>query len=229
MIKVYPYEGLGKADYGWLQANYHFSFAKYYNRNRMSFGALKAINDDKVASGMGFDMHPHKDMEIITFIRKGQLNHNDNKGNRGIIHQGQVQVMSAGTGIFHSEHNLGDEATSLYQIWIEPREKNLEPRWESHDFPKEFTENSLSLLVSGDGKAPLFLNQDAYIYAGNLSKDTDINHKIYHQAYILVSKGKIELEGKYLKQGDGAEVKDMPLINIKSIEEAEIILIDVPE
>lgn len=229
MIKVYPYEKLGHADHGWLNARHHFSFAGYRDENRMGFGVLRVINDDIIKAGAGFDTHPHKDMEIITYVRKGAITHRDSNGNEGRTEAGDVQVMSAGTGIFHSEYNLESEDTNIYQIWIEPKENDIRPDWDSHEFPKEPSKDGLSLLVSGDGEAPLYIHQDARIYAGTLEKGTELQHMIQQQVYLLVSEGEVEIDGNALKKGDGAEIIDAPSINITAVSDAEILAIDVPK
>jgi len=229
MITVYPYEELGHADHGWLDARHHFSFAGYLNRNRMGFGALRVINDDIVKAGAGFDTHPHEDMEIITYVRSGAITHRDSQGNEGRTGAGDVQVMSAGTGIFHSEYNLESEDTTLYQIWIQPKEKNVQPAWAAYAFPKEESDKSLSLLVSGDGKAPLTIHQDAFIYGGRLSAESEISHEIHNQAYLLVSDGVVEVDGHVLKKGDGAEITQQDAVKIKAQEPSEVLIIDVPD
>lgn len=230
MIKIYPYENLGRANHGWLDARHHFSFGSYNNPNRLNFGVLRVVNDDIIEAKKGFDTHPHKDMEIITYVRKGAITHKDSSGNEGRTEDGDVQVMSAGTGIYHSEFNLEDEETNLYQIWIEPNKTGVKPRWDAAKFPKENVKDALHLLVSQDREeGSLFIYQDAKIYGGNLARYTIINHLIKYQAYILVSKGEIELEGKVIKKGDGAEITDTNNIEIKAIKEAEILVIDVPK
>lgn len=228
MITVYPYKELGHVNHGWLNARHHFSFASYHNPKRMEFGLLRVINDDIIKAGAGFDTHPHRDMEIITYVRKGAISHRDSEGNEGRTAAGDVQVMSAGSGIFHSEFNQEDEDTSLYQIWIHPSQKRVKPRWDTYTFPKAFVKSSLPLLVSGDKDAPLFIYQDARIYGGRLQKNTVIHHPITHQAYILISEGEVEIEGKKLQKGDGAEITDTTVIDIKSLDDAEILVIDVP-
>jgi len=229
MIKIYTYEELGNANHGWLDAKHHFSFASYYDANRVGFGTLKVINDDIIKAGGGFDTHPHKDMEIITYVRSGAITHKDSNGNEGKTIAGDVQVMSAGTGIFHSEYNLESDDTNLYQIWIEPNQKGVKPDWASHEFPKEPNNDNLTLLVSGDGKAPLKINQDAYIYAGTLNQGANITHPIKHQAYLLVSKGTIEIDGNKVKKGDGVEITELDSIAIKAIENSEVLVIDTPQ
>ncbi len=229
MIKIYQYEELGHANHGWLNARHHFSFAMYYNPERLGFGTLKVINDDIIKAGTGFDSHPHRDMEIITYVRSGAITHRDSRGNEGKTSAGDVQVMSAGSGIFHSEFNLESEDTTLYQIWIEPKEKGIQPSWDSYEFPKKPSKDSLNLLVSGDGKAPLYIHQDAYIYVGNLKKDTEISHPVKHQAYILVSKGELEINDQKAKKGDGVEITNLDSIKIKAVSDSEVLVIDVPK
>jgi redox-sensitive bicupin YhaK (pirin superfamily) len=229
MITVYPYESLGHANHGWLDARHHFSFASYHNPERSGFGTLRVINDDIIKAGAGFDTHPHKDMEIITYIRKGAISHRDSKGNEGRTVAGDVQVMSAGTGVFHSEFNMESEDTNLYQIWIEPNRLGVKPAWDKHEFPNEPTSDALTLLASGDGSAPLFINQDAYLYAGKLIEGTELKHPISNQAYLLASSGSLEVEGCHLKKGDGLEAEDIATITIKALSDAEVLVIDVPK
>ena len=228
MIRVYKYEELGHAKHGWLDARHHFSFASYYNPNRMNFGALRVINDDIIQEHSGFAPHPHENMEIITYVRSGAITHKDSEGNEGKTKAGDIQVMSAGSGIRHSEMNREDEETNLYQIWIVPNKIGVAPRWDAKEFPKEPVTHALPLLVSGDKEAPLFIYQDAQIYGGNIAKGTIINHPIKHQIYLLVSKGEIEVEGEIIKKGDGAEITDISAIDIKAISDCEVLIIDVP-
>jgi redox-sensitive bicupin YhaK (pirin superfamily) len=228
MLTHYPYQDLGRANHGWLDARHHFSFASYHNSSRMGFGALRVINDDIIKAGAGFDTHPHKNMEIITFVRKGAITHRDSNGNVGRTEAGDVQVMSAGTGVFHSEFNMESEDTNIFQIWIEPNQLEVEPRWDSHEFPKEATTDALTLLVSGDGNVPLSIHQDAFIYAGHLIEGTSLTHPIKHQAYVLVSDGSLELDGHVLNKGDGLEVENLSSFNIKALSDTRILVIDVP-
>ncbi|MFT6100403.1 MAG: redox-sensitive bicupin YhaK (pirin superfamily) [Arenicella sp.] len=228
MINVYPYSSLGHADHGWLDARHHFSFASYHNNQRMNFGVLRVINDDVIQAGRGFATHAHDNMEIITYVRSGAITHKDSKGNEGRTEAGDVQVMSAGSGITHSEQNLESEDTTLYQIWIEPNQMNAAPQWDSHEFPKKSDKQGLSLLVSGDGNAPLMIRQDAYVYAGSLDKGQSIEQPIKHQAYVLVSNGEITLDDIVVKKGDGAEVTDQPMVVISAQSAAEVLVLDVP-
>lgn len=229
MITHYPYEKLGHANHGWLDARHHFNFASYQNPNRQQFGVLRVINDDVIKAGAGFDTHPHKNMEIITYVRKGAITHRDSNGNVGRTEAGDVQVMSAGSGVFHSEFNLESQDTNIFQIWIEPNRMGVKPRWDSFEFPKKAAKSSLNLLVSGDGEAPLSIYQDAFIYAGNLTGGTELSQRIKYQAYILVSEGSIEIEGQTLNKGDGLEVTKLSSITFKALSDSKLLLIDVPK
>lgn len=229
MITHYPYAKLGHANHGWLDARHHFSFASYQDPERQQFGVLRVINDDVIKAGAGFDTHPHRNMEIITYVREGAITHRDSNGNVGRTVAGDVQVMSAGTGVFHSEFNLGSVDTNIFQIWIEPNQLDVKPRWSSYKFPKEPTADSLMLLVSGDGDAPLSIHQDAFIYAGHLLQGTQLTHPIKHQAYILVSEGSLEVEGQMLNKGDGLEVEEISSIALKALSNTRVLVIDVPQ
>jgi redox-sensitive bicupin YhaK (pirin superfamily) len=232
MITVYPFEKLGHADHGWLNARHHFSFARYFNPERTAFGTLRVINDDRVAAGKGFSTHPHNNMEIITYVRQGAITHRDSMGNEGRTGAGDVQVMSAGSGVFHSEHNLEQVDTTLYQIWIEPNEKNVTPRWDAQAFPKTPVETALPVLVSGQSEhastEALYIHQDAAIYGGRLSAGTTITQPVKHQAYVLASAGSFSINGQLLNQGDGAEITDEKMVTITAVDDAEILVIDVP-
>lgn len=232
MITVYPYETLGRHNYGWLDARYHFSFGEYHDPQRRGFGALRVINDDIVEAGAGFDPHPHKDMEIITYVRKGAITHQDSMGNEGRTQAGDVQVMSAGTGIVHAEYNREEESTNLYQIWIYPREKGVRPGWDSRRFPKEPVTDQIPLLVSGRaedaGKDALYIHQDAALYGGRLKPGATISQPLKNQAYLLVSEGRVGLDGQPMKKGDGAEISGVDHVEITALEDAEILIIDVP-
>jgi len=232
MTTRYTYENLGHANHGWLDARHHFSFARYHNPSRMGFGVLRVINDDKVAAGTGFGAHPHDNMEIITYVREGAITHKDSLGNEGRTGAGDVQVMSAGTGVFHSEYNLESEDTTLYQIWIIPNEQDVEPRWDARAFPKDPVKTALPLLVSGQpehaGSDALFIHQDAAIYGGNLNARTTIEQTIKHQAYVLASRGRFSVNGVALNPGDGAEITDVKTLTIVADSDAEVLIIDVP-
>ena len=233
MITVYPYDQLGHADHGWLDARHHFSFASYHNPKRHHFGVLRVINDDRIAAKAGFGTHPHENMEIITYVRSGAISHRDSMGNEGRTVAGDVQVMSAGSGVTHSEFNQEAVDTTLYQIWIIPKAREVKPRWETSSFPKEPVEGELALLVSGnkadEAKGALFIHQDATIHGGRLKQGATLTHPIRHQAYVLASQGSIRLGDKVLNKGDGAEVTDVKTLPITALSDAEILVIDVPQ
>jgi len=228
MITIYPYETLGRANHGWLDARHHFSFAQYHNPQRMGFGLLRVVNDDIIKAGSGFDTHPHRDMEIITYIRQGAITHRDSRGNAGRTVAGDVQVMSAGTGIQHSEFNREDEDTILYQIWIEPNRMGVEPRWDQRRFPRQPVTEALPLLVSGSDDEALSIYQDAQISGGRLNADTRITHPIRHQLYLLASDGELQLNGQRLNKGDAAEVTGLAEVTISAVTNAEVLVIDIP-
>ncbi|KGJ90990.1 pirin family protein [Colwellia psychrerythraea] len=243
MIKHYPYKSLGNANHGWLKSKHHFSFAHYYNPTRMGFGKLRVVNDDWVEPGTGFPSHPHKNMEIISFIRSGAISHQDSTGNKGITRAGEVQVMSAGTGIVHSEYNRTKEPLTFYQIWIETNKQNLVPRWESKMF-RTNPSSELTLLASGydeDKDKALFINQEARIYGGKLAKGSIIEHEIKHQAYILASNGMFKVEdgsvstngnnseSVTMNKGDAMEVTQSNSITLRASTDCEIIIIDTIE
>ena len=231
MIKVYPYETLGQADHGWLQSHFHFSFADYDNPGRVHFGQLRVINDDRIAAGKGFGAHPHKNMEIITYVRQGAITHQDNLGNKGRTEAGNLQVMSAGKGIAHSEMNLDKTDCVLFQLWIFPSQENVEPRWEAKEFPQEPAKGKLPLLVSGrpedKNSGALNIYQDAAIYGGNIKSGDTLSQEIKHQSYVVVSKGEIGIDGNRIKQGDGAEITGVKKFSITAKTDAELLVIDV--
>ena len=228
MIKRYAFSDLGGANYGWLNAKHHFSFANYYDPHKLSHGELMVVNDDRIAPQTGFDTHPHRDMEIITYVRSGAISHQDDRGNKGRTPAGSIQVMSAGTGIFHSEYNLEDEETSLYQIWIKPAHIGVAPRWETAEFPKTPVLNKLQLVVSGDGIAPLQMQQNARIFVGHLNKDTKIEHPIQGKAYLLISEGDVIVKDLPAHKGDGVAISDEVSVNITAKSDAEVLVIEVP-
>tara|TARA_Y100001970_G_scaffold127017_1_gene156945 strand:- start:185 stop:889 length:705 start_codon:yes stop_codon:yes gene_type:complete len=228
MITHHTFDSLGEANHGWLNAKHHFSFANYYDPKKMSFGELLVINDDRIAPNTGFGKHPHDNMEIITIVRKGAISHEDSMGNKGRTTAGNVQVMSAGTGIMHSEHNYEDEETNIYQIWIMPKSKGIAPKWGSAEFPTESSKDKLKLLVSGDDDAPLQIHQDARIYTGTFNDHTTLKHQIKGQGYLLVSKGNIKIGDIEAVKGDGIAIKDEKKVSLDCHPDTEIILIEVP-
>ena len=232
MFTVYPYAELGHANHGWLDARHHFSFSGYYNPARRQFGQLRVINDDTIAAGSGFDTHPHDNMEIITYVRAGAITHRDSMGNEGRTEAGDVQVMSAGSGVEHSEHNHEDVATRLYQIWIIPNARDVAPYWAAQQFPKTPVTDALPLLVSGQpehaGQGALPIHQDAAIYGGRLCAGTELVQPVKHQAYLLVAEGRFTIEGASVLAGDGAEFTGGSSLRIRAEEDGELLVIDVP-
>lgn len=229
MLDIQRYHELGTMKIDWLDAHYHFSFANYHNPARMGLGPLRVINDDIVKAGGGFAPHPHRDMEIITYVRAGAITHEDSLGNKGKTAAGDIQVMSAGSGITHSEWNEESEDTRLYQIWIQSRNKGTKPRWEAKKFPK--TEGALHLLASGNAadkeNGALWIDSDAAIYGGVLKAGQEWKQKLNRAAYLLVSSGEVTLQGETLRKGDGVAISEMPEVNITATTAAELVLIDL--
>lgn len=230
MLDIQRYEQLGTMKTDWLDAHYHFSFADYHNPARLGLGPLRVINDDIIAAGGGFAPHPHRDMEIITYVRAGAISHEDSLGNKGKTTAGDIQVMSAGSGITHSEWNEEKVDTRLYQIWIHSREKAAPPRWEAKQFPK--TEGALHLLASGHAgdaeKGALWINSDASIWGGVLKAGQAWVHPLGGAAYVLVSTGEVVIGGETLKKGDGVAITNLAALEITAITASELVLIDLP-
>lgn len=231
MLTPFRKNDLGHVKNDWLDSRFHFSFAEYHNPARMGFGPLRVINDDIIRAGSGFDFHSHRDMEIITYVRKGTIIHQDNLGNQGRTDAGDVQVMSAGRGIVHAETSDPATDTTLFQIWIHPRQRGTNPRWDQKAFPKAPVGNNLNLLVSGrdadKDKSVLMIQQDAAIYGGRLKSGTTINHALKGPAYIVMSDGSATINGEKLEAGDGAELTDETNLNIAAETDAEILVIEL--
>lgn len=230
MIEIRPFATLGAADHGWLDARHHFSFANYLNRNRMGWGAIRVWNDDTIAPQTGFSPHPHNDMEIVTFVRSGAITHQDSLGNKGRTAAGDVQVMSAGTGITHSEYNLEDEATTLFQIWIHPDRQGEQPGWGQRDFPKAAREGGFEILASGDpdGDCALPIRTDAKVAAAALHAGQTAT---WHTAaarhiYLIATNGKIRINGQVADPRDGIAVTGETVISVEAVEDAEVVLVD---
>ena len=204
-----------------------FSFANYFDPDHVNFGALRVINDDLIAAQNGFAPHPHNDMEIITYVRQGAITHKDSMGNEGRTGAGDVQVMSAGTGIVHSEYNLENETTNLYQIWIFPRKKGVAPSWDQREFPKEPVSDALPLLVSGYEDAPLSINADARIFGGRINEGATVSHVGANRAYVLVSEGSVTLNGYELNRGDAAQIEDEDSLEFIAQSNAEILVLEI--
>ena len=225
----------GHINHGWLDTYHSFSFANWQNPERVRFGVLRVLNDDTVAPGEGFGMHPHDNMEIVTIILKGQLKHRDSMGSDGVIKENEIQVMSAGSGVMHSEFNPSeDEKVELFQLWVFPREKDIEPRYDQMSFDPAGKENKLQLLVSPDkdSKESMWVNQDAYFSIGKFEPGKEIGYDIHtpgNGAYIMVIDGEIEVDGDTLQKRDAIGIWDTDKINIKVNQmETEILIVEVP-
>jgi hypothetical protein len=232
MIKVIRSEDRYHSDFGWLSTHWHFSFDTYHDPFNMNWGPLRVFNDDVIRPGQGFGSHPHRDMEIVTYVLDGELEHRDNQGNTGVIRPGEVQVMSAGTGIVHSEVNHSQEhPVHLLQLWIIPRTKGLKPRWEQRQFTQAERSGTLLPVVS-EAKVPgtLHIDQDATIYVTALKAGQVVVHRSRpdRHAYAFVIAGEFSLNGAPLKVGDQARIRGEPELNLKAVEDGEMIHLDLP-
>ena len=232
MVKIIRSKERHFADHGWLQTNWHFSFAEYHDPANMHWGALRVFNDDVVQPGEGFPMHGHRDMEIITCVLDGALEHRDSMGNQGVIHPGEVQVMSAGSGIQHSEFNHSkEEPLHLLQLWIFPRTKGLKPRWEQKVFSAtERAGKLLPVVSSGDLPGTLSIDQDATIFLSSLAAGTEVTHmsRAGRKPYLFVISGGVTLNGEQLSAGDQARIADEKELRVRATKDAELILLDLP-
>ena len=233
MIKVIKSGERYHADHGWLSTYWHFSFADYYDPANAHWGPLRVFNDDVIQPGQGFSAHPHRDMEIITSVLEGELEHQDNQGNRGVIHPGEVQVMSAGRGIVHSEYNHSKEhQVHLHQIWILPRTKGLKPRWEQRRFsPADRDGKLLPVVSAGDPPGTLTIDQDATLYVSAPRRGQELVHtsRAGRKAYLFVIAGSLRVNGTTLAQGDQARIAEEPELALRAIEDTDLILLDLPE
>jgi len=234
MMEITKLEDLGAAEHGWLSARYHFSFAEYMDPTRMGFGPLKVWNDDVIRAGTGFPMHPHRDMEIITYIRSGAISHEDSLGNTGRTVAGDVQVISAGTGIVHAEYNHEDEDTTLFQIWIYPDKRGYDPRWETRRFPSLERDAALTVLASGrdqdrDSDA-LIIHQDAALIAATLQPGQQVVHELPEgrAAYVVPARAGVLMNGTQVPERAGVAVTEGPAIEIEAQDEAELVIVDIP-
>ncbi len=234
MIEKRSFDGLGKFDADWLAARYHFSFSGYRDPSRMQWGALRVWNDDTIQPKTGFPPHPHADMEIITYVRTGAITHQDSMGNRGRTEAGDVQVMSAGSGVTHAEYNLEDDATTLYQIWILPKERGGKPYWGAAKFPKSDRAGALVTLASGfdaDQQAgALPIRQDARVLAATLKQGQNVEYALEpgRHVYLALAKGAASVNGVDLGPRDGAAIRDEASIRVQASDDAELVLVDAP-
>ncbi|AKM09923.1 pirin family protein [Croceicoccus naphthovorans] len=233
MIEIRPFDGLGKANLGWLDTSFHFSFSGYHDPDRMNWGRLRVWNDDWIAPKSGFPEHPHRDMEIITYVRKGTISHRDSLGNSGATEAGDVQVMSAGTGIAHAEFNLEDEPTELFQIWIMPDRTGLPPSWGNRAFPKGGRSRQWVTLASGDAEGsgendPLRINADARILAATLNVGETLAMPLdpARYYYLVPIDGSIDVNGKAAHSRDGIAIRRESALQITAADTVELLMVE---
>ena len=230
MITLKPFDTLGGADHGWLKAKHHFSFADYHDPKNVNHGALRVWNDDEIAPNSGFPPHPHANMEIITYVREGAITHQDSLGNKGRTEAGDVQVMSAGSGIRHAEYNLEPTLTRIFQIWIQPKTQGGAPTWGSKPFPKADRSGKLVTIASGlpDDTDALPIRADARVLATTLKKGESAEYdagKARH-LYLVPAAGSVEVNGVRVNARDGAAISDEAKLTIKALEDSELVLVD---
>lgn len=222
----------GYANHGWLKTFHTFSFANYYNPKRMQFGALRVLNDDTVAPGEGFDMHPHKNMEVVSIPLRGYLRHGDSMQHSEVITRGDIQVMSAGTGIVHSEFNDSrKEPVEFLQIWVLPRKLNTSPRYKSYDVRPLLRKNKLTVIISPDGETPASIDQDAWFTMGELEAGQVTEYKLHSRengVYLFVIEGEVEVRNTVLSRRDGAGFSATDSLTIEVLKNATLLLIEVP-
>lgn len=236
IIELRPFESLGAANHGWLDARHHFSFAGYHDPARVQWGPIRVWNDDTIAPGTGFPTHPHEDMEIITYVRKGAITHTDSMGNEGRTEAGDVQVMSAGNGVRHSEYNREDEDTTLFQIWIIPSERGGEPSWGAKKFPKGERAGQFVTLASGnvpsgsnDNEAPLPIRTDAKVLGATIKAGESITYDVAslrRHLYLVPATGKVQIGETIVKARDGVAMTQLEEVTITALEDSEVVLVD---
>lgn len=229
MLKKIPHEQMGKGDLGWLKSIFHFSFAQYFNPKNMDFGVLRVLNDDLIAANKGFEMHPHKDMEILSYVIDGELTHGDTMGNRSTLTRGQMQYMSAGTGVFHSEYNLGNVTGRFLQIWIQPDKKGHTPQYGDVRFEWKERENRwLHMVSSKNGTAPIKIHQDVNVYAGELLKSKEMEFQVAEnrQAYMVQIEGCCSVNDQTLFAKDALLIVEES-ITLKADENSHVLMIEM--
>lgn len=222
----------GHANHGWLDTYHSFSFAGWYNPERMNFGLLRVLNDDRVAAGKGFGMHPHDNMEIVSIPLSGELEHQDSMGNRGVIRENDVQIMSAGTGIRHAEYNHSREnEVKFLQIWVFPKERNIEPRYDQRTFKPEERANKLQMVVSPENDEAIWINQDAYFSLGKFESGKEVSYNLHGSGqgvYLFVLEGGVSVDGEKLGRRDAVGLWETDQVSIRAAEDTEFLLIEVP-
>ncbi len=230
MIELRPFAQLGGAEHGWLRTKHHFSFADYHDPNRVHWGSLRVWNDDEIAPETGFPPHPHANMEIITYIREGAITHRDSLGNEGRTGAGDVQVMSAGTGIRHAEYNLESATTSLFQIWIIPDRDGGAPSWGTKPFPKADRSGRFVTLASGfaNDNDALPIRAQARVLGATLTAGESVSYALGagRHAYLVPASGSVEVNGVRLEARDGAAIKDETSLEIRALEDSELVMVD---
>jgi quercetin 2,3-dioxygenase len=230
MIERRPFDKLGGADHGWLKAKHHFSFARYHDPDRLGHGSLRVWNDDEIAPNAGFPPHPHAEMEIITYVRQGAITHEDSLGHKGRTEAGDVQVMSAGSGIRHAEYNREPVPTKIFQIWIEPSTSGGEPSWGAKPFPKTDRSGQFVALASGfagDVDA-LPIRAEARVLGATLKAGETTKYELgaRRHGYLVPAKGSVEVNGVLIGARDGAAITDEAILAVKALEDSEIVLVD---
>lgn len=230
MIERRPFDKLGGADHGWLKAKHHFSFARYYDPERLGHGALRVWNDDEIAPNTGFPPHPHADMEIITYVRQGAITHEDSLGHKGRTEAGDVQVMSAGSGIHHAEYNREPMPTRIFQIWVEPDRSGGEPAWGAKPFPKGNRSGRFVPLASGftGDREALPIRAKARVLGATLKAGETAKYELApgRHGYLVPAQGSIEVNGVRIDARDGAAITDEALLAVKALEDSEVVLVD---
>jgi redox-sensitive bicupin YhaK (pirin superfamily) len=230
MIELRPFDSLGGANHGWLDAKHHFSFADYHDAARTHWGNLRVWNDDTIAPGTGFPPHPHRDMEIITYVREGAITHQDSLGNKGRTEAGDVQVMSAGTGIRHSEYNLENVTTKIFQIWILPTRAGEAPRWGAKPFPKGERTGQFVTLASGfeNDRDALPIRTDARIVGATLRKGEVAEYRLGkdRRGYLVPATGAVQIGDVRVNARDGVAMSDLEVLRVTALEDSEIVLVD---
>ncbi len=231
MIQIHKSKDRGHANHGWLDSRFSFSFADYYDSKHVQFRTLRVMNDDRIAGGGGFPTHPHRDMEIVTYVLEGALAHKDSMGNGSVIRPGDVQYMSAGTGVSHSEFNASEtEPVHMYQIWMFPDKKNYAPAYDQKHFSEAEKRGKLRLVVSPDGRdGSVKIRQGNELYTAVLGPGESVKHDIQpdRHAYVQVARGSVKLNGKELETGDGVAISEEKSLQLTGVTDAEVLLFDL--